>query len=129
MNNQPEQLFAALKEQRLTPTEKASTRHMLAVFASSYMPVSQPWYRWGTFVRHHVAASVAVLILMLAGSVSTLAQYSLPGDTLYPVKVTVTDKIAAVATINEDVKLELELNQIERSLDEEEVAGQLELQL
>jgi hypothetical protein len=61
----------------------------------------------------------AFLSLLLAGgSVSYAAEGSLPGDTLYPVKVRVNEEVRAALTLDAEAKAEWEASRAERRLAE-----------
>lgn len=72
--------------------------------------------------------AVMLLVAVLGGGVSASANGALPGDTLYPVKVNVNEKVRAALTLSDDAKAEYEVRLAERRLEEaEKIAAQGEL--
>jgi hypothetical protein len=124
MDKTPEQLIKALTHERISPARKQAIRHMLQVYAHTYVPHRS---LWGVFARHAFSYS-ALASLLLAGGATALAQRSLPGDLLYPVKLEVNDRVAVVVSGDEDARLDKELKQIERIIDEEESVSEQELE-
>jgi len=88
--------------------KKAMVQRVLGVHTA---PVVSPWtlYSWGNwFQTHRIAAVVAgILIVAVSGNTIVLAAHeSLPGDTLYPLKINVTEPIrVAVASGSTDKAL------------------------
>lgn len=75
------------------------------------------WYGW--FVRH-AAASVGIAAAVLATGTGVFAHYSAPDDLLYPVKLTVNDRIEVALAGDEDARIDKELEQMDRMFREEE---------
>lgn len=61
-----------------------------------------------------------VIAIMLGGGVSFAAENSLPGDTLYPVKVDVNEEVRGAFTFGAEAKAEWETRLAERRLEEAE---------
>jgi len=108
--------------------ERAEIRHELERFAASYVPPRHIWSSPVAFASRHLFVSLLALLCVGAGSVSALAHYSLPGDVLYPIKVSVNDQVQTALAPNEDAQMDVELQQIGRSLSEEEQVADRELQ-
>jgi hypothetical protein len=107
----------------LTADERQAMRQSLHATFQMRRPSPSAW----TFLVRHSMASVAVMVLALAGTTTAMAHRSLPGDLLYPVRLAVNERIALAVTGGEDARLDLELRQIERSLAEEELVMNHEL--
>ncbi|KKW29728.1 MAG: hypothetical protein A3K06_02700 [Candidatus Doudnabacteria bacterium RIFCSPHIGHO2_01_52_17] len=119
------QLFQNLKVRRLSEAEKNVIRGRLLELMK-LRPVEKPKFLFFAFSWRLVApALVAVLVLALGGGTAFAAQGSLPGDSLYPVKVNFNEPIrtalAFSATAQAGVHSELAQ---ERLKEAEELASQ-----
>lgn len=80
---------------RLTEAEKSAMR--ANIFGHQSIPAARPSpYVFYSLFAHHmrmVVAGVLIFVLAGAGSVSAAAQKALPGDILYPVKVSVNERV------------------------------------
>jgi len=103
-------------------------RHMLEVFAGSYVPGRHVFHTFGTFFGRHTVASGVLAIVLLAGGTTALADRAVPGDILYPVKLSINDRVAVAVAGDADARLNKEMEQIGRILGEEETAADVELQ-
>jgi hypothetical protein len=64
-------------------------------------------------------------VFVLVGSTIAFACYATPDSFLYPVRTAITDPIAVAVSGNEDAQLQKELEQIDRSIsDEQRVADE-----
>ncbi len=64
-----------------------------------------------------ILASLVIMVL-LGGGVSFAAENSLPGNTLYPVKVKFNEEVRGVLSFGEESKTEWEARRVERRLEE-----------
>ena len=64
------------------------------------------------------------LLFSLGGGTSLAANDALPGDTLYPIKVNINERIEGMLAVNEEAKAEFELEKIEVRLQEAEKLAQ-----
>ena len=79
-------------------------------------PIASPY--GGHFKK---SPAIALLVLFLfSGTVSSAAEFALPGETLYPVKINFNEKIQSAFTINDEEKIELNTHLIEKRLEEAE---------
>lgn len=140
-------LRLAKKEVRLDQAEKEDIRGLLLKTMQS-QPVRvnepirhkyqriHPLYLFLTSNRM-IATIIAAVLLALSGGTSYAAENSLPGDLLYPVKITVNENVRAALVLSPQAKVEWEAKVAERRLQEaeqlaalgklsEEKAGQLE---
>lgn len=86
------------------------------------------WYesRWSalalfTYPRKHMALFVPIMIaLALGGGTSFAAERALPGDTLYPIKVEVNERVRSALTFSAEGEAELAARLAERRLAEAE---------
>ncbi|HEY4494024.1 MAG TPA: cytochrome b5 domain-containing protein [Candidatus Paceibacterota bacterium] len=98
------------REEKIYIAEKIKA-HIQANPIREEIPVPSPYAR-GLKHRHLVYVVLSVLLVFgIGGSTSLLANYSLPGDALYPVKVNVNEKIESFLTtgVDADVKIESRL--------------------
>ncbi len=116
MTDHTEQFIQRIKHIRLSPQEQREMRQDLQRSVQAY-PHPAGWP--ATFMRHAFAYTLAAVVL-LGGGTTILAQQSLPGDTLYPIKQQVNEKIAVAISGDEDARLDTELDQISGTLDDEE---------
>jgi hypothetical protein len=86
----------------------------------------RPAGAWTLFMRHAAVYSAAALLAM-AGSTTVLAQQSLPGDLLYPMKLRVNDRVAVAIAGDEDARVDTELKQLDRIIGEESLAADQQL--
>ncbi len=100
MDKKFQKILHEIKDVRLTPSEKSSVK--ASIFAkieeaqTSPIKVQSPYFTWFQISRMRLQLVLAsiVLIFLASGGVAFAAQWSLPGDVLYPVKVKVTEKVA-----------------------------------
>ena len=117
------------ESQRLTAGEKSEMRGAIFLFTKSN-PVRKPagmrLLFKGTILFDMVNLSfkpmMAGLVLFLAVSFGTgaAAEYSLPGDFLYPVKIGVNEEARSVLSFTDEAKAEWELKRSDRRLEEAE---------
>lgn len=124
MDHHIEQLTNAFKDIRLSSSEKETARRSLRAYMTLHPP--RPAGAWQFFMRHAAVYSAAVLLVM-AGSTTVLAQQSLPGDLLYPMKRGVNDRVAVAIAGDEDARLDVELQQLDRVVEEESLAADRQL--
>lgn len=80
-----------------------------------------PLYTFFVNVKHNRMAPIAlglIMALSLGGSVTLAAEQSLPGDTLYPVKVSVNEEIRGAFTFSDEARADFEAKRAERRLEE-----------
>ncbi len=115
-----EQLMTPLRNVALTAAEKADIRHILQVQARHSVRSFSGALAWG-WVRRHSVTSVALALLILLGGTGVTATKAGPNDALNGFRVNVNDRIQEALAFNDDAKIDVEVNQIERDLDEEDV--------
>ena len=122
-------LFKKTGKIALTPEEKLQTRANLQVFLNEH-PVRnlaqerllwqrsmfQPIY---LFIQKPMPA-IIIAVLLLTGGVSYAAEQSLPGDTLYPVKVSVNEEVVEFLKPTLESKTAWDAKRAERRLEEAE---------
>jgi hypothetical protein len=114
MNKQETIFRNASDSVRMTDAEKARIRAV--AFPAPARPVVSPWV---TFFRTHVPATAFVALLFFTGATSAIAERSLPGDILYPVKTNVNEPAASlVVRRGPDAETRWEARIAKRRLDE-----------
>ena len=122
MNTNPEDILNKVNEVRLTDTERATMRgHIRAFmyehparasflmrisghFLSAFQPAASPH-----FLSGYRTGLVALLLVLVTGvGTSYSAENSLPGDTLYPVKINVNEKIEGSLATSPQAKVQLD---------------------
>jgi hypothetical protein len=113
--NKLETIFKNASESvRMTDAEKARVR--AAAFPVPVRPVASPWL---VFFRTHVPATAFVALIFFTGATSAIAERSLPGDILYPVKTKVNEPAASlVVRRGPDAETRWEASIAKRRLDE-----------
>lgn len=101
----------ALQEVHLSPIEKARVRGILASRLSA-----RPHF-WSALLRPWVAALV-IVILVAGGGTSLAAEQSLPGDTLYSVKVQFNEPIRGWLAQNPEAQANWQAERLARRLEE-----------
>jgi len=119
----------------LSDSERAQLRGELSAFMDEHparAPFSLRVIDWtdehaGRLVRFfgtgvaRVAASAAVLILVVGGGTSYAAESALPGDALYAVKIGINEKIAASLIVSPEAHVHFDAQLTERRLQEAEL--------
>ncbi len=119
----------------LSASEKNDIREKLEVFVHAH-PVNparakaqrSPLFS-KSFLKKIRLAVASLLALSLSGGVSYAAEGALPGDTLYPVKTDVNEKVRVWAAVSDESKAKLQAELAERRLSEAEqlaVQGRLD---
>jgi hypothetical protein len=119
MSDDQDKIFSQINSMALTTQERQVMRDRLKAYALSYAPKANIATSFWSFVSRHAIASLVVLVLLLAGGTTTLAGNSRPGDFLYPVRTRVNDKLSSAAAYSEDGKMDVELSQIDREINDE----------
>src|SRR3989344_3980955 len=122
--------IAEIRKIRLTADEK---REVFARITHSGL-VRSPWtvYTLGVFSRRHAwmsGAAIFLIILATGGGLVSAAEGSLPGDLLYPVKVSVTEPVRDAFAKAPEAKAEWQVRKAARRMQEAETlasAGKLD---
>lgn len=128
MEKEFEKFIKRAKRITLSPDEKKKMRESLILFIERH-PVreevdSRLQLQKGSFLNQlrlkpmPVFAVIAVITLMVGGGTSLAAESALPGDTLYPVKVSVNEEVWGAFAISDEAKARLAANLAERRLQE-----------
>ncbi len=119
-------IFQKLKEQKLTIAEKETGRNRLEVFMRenpirNYTKIPFRWYIISPFHNKILATSVAfVFVFLITGGTSIAARFSLPGDILYPIKISLNEKVESFAAFGVTQKAQVEADHVDTRLVEAE---------
>lgn len=130
-----ENLFQDAARVSLTADEKSTGREMLRSYMSltpmrtkAAKPARTGFFSGaGAYFGVHRAAAVSSITLAVTFSmvgVSFAAEGALPGDTLYPVKVSVNEEVRAALTPSQESKAKWEAERAERRLAEAEALAE-----
>jgi hypothetical protein len=111
-----EKLFTKAKKVGMTPDERSALQARLATLPQV---VRSPYSFFHTrLIQQSVAA---VLVVSLVGTSTTFAaSNALPGDSLYPVKIHVNEKVESILAVTPAAQAEIAVDQAVRRLDEAE---------
>ncbi|MGB2580127.1 MAG: hypothetical protein WBC83_00335 [Minisyncoccia bacterium] len=124
MENIIKQLKNGAKHTRLSASEKAEIksalfRHVKANPVSIPRAIPSPFNIYN--FRNKKSISVLVLGgLLMGSSVSFAAENTVPGDTLFPIKIHVNEAVLGATAITQKAKAEWEIRLVERRLEEVE---------
>lgn len=129
MNDRLQKLTHDLKSVHLTAEEKRAGRERLLEFMavrndetarhSEKLPFLGAILTFLTPRPMPVFAALLVIFLS-GGGVSYAANASLPGELLYPVKISVNEEVRSLLTFSEEAKLAFEIQRAEQRLEEAE---------
>jgi len=122
-------IFSQAKNLKFLPEEKSLTKSRLVLFIRD-RPVrdsgflSQIMQSWSEAVKLNLSIksmiAALLIVVLLTGSASALAEGSLPGAPLYPVKVGVNENIRTFFSFSDDAKADWSVQLAERRLGEAE---------
>lgn len=127
-----EKLFAKIKKETLKPDEKAKVFSVLEKFVAEnpVQSVRSPFYRTLVFMRqkNFIIPTIAIIIIILSGSTALAAKNSLPGQTLYSVKM-IGESAQSFLALNPKSKAQIEASHAISRLQEIEQVASLNKQL
>jgi hypothetical protein len=110
---------------RLTPQEKAAMKARIFEVPSpaTLAPRQSPYFLFAyQFMQARVLAPLAVVLVVFAGAgTAAAAQGSLPGDALYPVKVSVNEAVEVALATTPVAKAQVQAKLAQRRVEEAEV--------
>lgn len=101
MNRFTEQLHTEATNVRLTGAER---RHILTNLRAAMEPVPSPFFIHGLFISRFAYAGLSFLLVAFTGT-AYASHYALPGDILYPVKVSVAEPITGSLAFTDAAKV------------------------
>jgi len=129
MDKELQKKFDILKNVSLSTDEKKKTRDELVSFVRVHpvrnVDVGRHIQKEGSiinlFINQLTSMPIIIgLILAISGGTAFAAESSLPGDLLYPIKVSVNEEIRATVTISDEAKARWDARRAERRLEEME---------
>ena len=123
-----EKIFGDMGKTSLSKDEKGQIRSRLLAFIGTHpvregFTIRHLWQRSSIFSSLKNLKLMPIIIaifILLGGSVSASAENSLPGDFLYPVKISVNEKVISAFKLSSDAKANWEVRIAERRLEEAE---------
>lgn len=125
-------IFKKINNERLTDTEKQMVFSRLEKFVENN-PIKTPWYQkienkiispfnQNIFMHHKILSSAFVIVLLIGatGGTSMIAESSIPGDTLYPIKINLNEKFQSFTATTLEEQALIEASHIEERLAEAE---------
>lgn len=127
-------LFKKIKEIRLNKTDKKAVRDNLVLFMKEHPSViSEDRGRLTSYTRSNSFFPLSVnklilkpmpiiiiLALMIGSGTSLAAQGAMPGDVLYPVKLSVNERVASWVAVSDEAQADWEVRVATRRLQEAE---------
>jgi len=116
------QIARALQRAHMTEHEKAELRGRLHAHMRAH-PAGRPVVSPLSFTLHMRAWSFALILFLIVSSgagIAFAAEDSLPGDTLYPVKVNVTEPVRVALARGDENQAQIEEKLLNRRLEETE---------
>lgn len=122
-----EQLALQAKRVTLRPEEKQHMRAGILQFMETHSAIRPHkvekrfyWPQLLAFRPLQTVALVFILVLLSGGGISLAAEGTMPGDTLYPMKIEINERIRDWAAITSEADVEWETRRAERRLEEVE---------
>lgn len=132
MENDIKKIFDDARRLSLTADEKAAGREMFRAYialrpvrdvsadASGRQGMAKKPFGFALLVKPMSVFALVLALMVSAGGVSYAAEAALPGDVLYPVKVSINEEVRAVAAVSNEDKAKWETERAERRLAEAE---------
>ncbi|OHA21467.1 MAG: hypothetical protein A2849_03340 [Candidatus Taylorbacteria bacterium RIFCSPHIGHO2_01_FULL_51_15] len=136
MDNDVEKIIAKAKRIVPSPDDRREMRRNVELFVKQYTVRNEASLRllskegsegsffmrwWTVFTRNNTSMAIALLIaLLVGGGTSFAAERSLPGETLYPIKVAVNEEVRGWFSGGSEGDAAWEARKAERRLEEAE---------
>ena len=121
--------FSQLKKEaqsiRLSGVERETMRHALEAAFATHAPVKSPIRLTPSpfiFLMPRLVSSFAFVLILavVGGSTAYAAEGTVPGDLLYPVKVSVNERVIAALAVSPETKATVHARLVERRMEEAE---------
>ncbi len=110
---------------RLSVAEKAAMKARIFGAPSPVQPTRSPYVFFSIFSYHTRMVLAGLLLFVLVGTgTASAAQGSLPGDLLYPVKISVNERVEAALAPTVAAKAQVQVAQASRRVEEAQVLAQ-----
>lgn len=111
-------IFKGLQHLTMTAEQKARGRAALQAYVAAHpAPIQKP-VRSFFFTYQSMSTVAFLLVLVLGTGTSYAAEFSLPGDLLYPIKVTLNEEVRAALTTDQKERALWEVERAERRITE-----------
>lgn len=81
-------------------------------------PIISPWMSPFVTFKSHIATFVVFVLVATSSSIALAAENALPGDLLYPIKISVTEPARGIIKISPEEKIEWEIEKAVRRIEE-----------
>lgn len=113
----PHNFFSAARSVSLSTSDRERIRRRLTEFMAGHpLSTSAPWWRT---LRWAVGGACAIILMVTAG-LAAAANGSIPGDTLYPIKVGLTEPLRGAVALTPSAKAETSVELLHHRLTEAE---------
>lgn len=118
-DKQLKKLFSYASRVRMTKDDKLAVRNAI-LSRTGIIPIKTPYFIHiiSMMSQSQYAMTFVALIFIFSGGVGYASNQSLPGDTLYPVKTEMTEKVEGFLVLGEKSKAKHEVKLAERRLEE-----------
>jgi hypothetical protein len=121
MNNLIHKFKQSAKHIRMSVAEKSRVRNFVISFINNKQSIPSPYSFIQFFSKGRVAAAAIIFALVIASAgTSYAADQSLPGETLYPIKINVNEALQSFVTFGTGAKVALALDRAKERLEEAE---------
>ena len=138
MNNNVEKIFNTLQKTTLQQSDRERVRSFLLQYSEHNpvrgqvrVPQQSSVLVWFAHSRIAMATAVIVAVVFAFGGVASASEGALPGDVLYPVKVSIAEPVIGALIVSNEARAKWETELVERRLLETEtlaVQGKLDAQ-
>lgn len=118
--------LGAFKRVSLSNAERSAMFSRIDAFVSNTpvtkkaTPAPSPYF-WSIFSVHAKGIVFAVIVFVVLGSTSAAAQYSLPGEILYAIKVNINEEVRSLLSVGDTAKAKFESKRAKERLKEASV--------
>ena len=118
-DKQLHKLFSHASRVKMTKEDKLALKNVI-LSRTGIIPIKTPYFihMISMVSQSRYATTFVALFFVLSGSMGYASNYSLPGDTLYPVKTEMTEKVESFLVLGEKSKAKNEVKLAERRLEE-----------
>jgi predicted ribosome quality control (RQC) complex YloA/Tae2 family protein len=113
-----------LKEVNLKKEEKALLLQRVLARATSPNHFLSLTFFGRNIMKNHVPVFVTALLLVMTGSLTVASETSLPGDVLYPVKISITEPARDLIKVDQIDKIEWQAQKATRRLEEANILSE-----
>lgn len=116
----PDNFIAEYKRLTLTSKERSVVRSRLHAFALSNRPMNGFFSQIVGWAGRHSFAAVIAGLVIVGSTTGVSAQFADPGDALYNFRVAVNDRIQTSLIRDDEKRLDVEMEHMQRRIDDED---------